>query len=563
MARFRLILALSFFSLCLLSVEPSYAQDEPKFGQRLLKPFQKLREKATESASSVCADCRFSGKLCPKCAERSMMKSGELAEKKAVEAEKKVTEEMQMEVAKKKLALEEKQIAFDEKKLAEEEKKLEKAKAEENKPWDVADEENLESSSELLKMAAESKQSNDLVPKKQQALNYLANLGCLKDPKVEKAIMAGLTDSHEAVRLAAVQAILNSYSGTSIPFPLAPSFGAPHQSAGCTECQGLGSSYNQVHAPCDSCGGGGCGGCNYCGQTVQVFNQPCQVCNPQPQYVGYSTDSCKKCCTKQIIAELKLMAFEQDLIRTDCFYEPSEAVRNLARQAIEECPAIIEQEDDVDIPEAPEDVDESDVDESDTETDEIQLLEDVDESDTDEDDAMDDDGLEDDLMDDDGLDDDGLDDDGLDDDGLGDDGLEADGLEADAMEDDAIEELEQPMPDGPTSDDDDFGPFDGAGFGSPSSSALQISYRKKQSKPRSSRLIPANVADFHRHLGQVIKFQDDYLIPVGSQIYLKSRSGSMYGEVVRSNVGAIVVSIENQETNLAHGEAIRVGIVKE
>ena len=82
------------------------------------------------------------------------------------------------------------------------------------------------------------------------------------------------------------------------------------------------------------------------------------------------------------------MAFEQDLIRTDCFYEPSEAVRNLAREAIEQCPAIIEQKGDVDIPEAPEDVDESDVDESDTETD-VYQLEDVNESDTNEDDLMD------------------------------------------------------------------------------------------------------------------------------------------------------------------------------
>jgi len=74
----------------------------------------------------------------------------------------------------------------------------------------IADPENLESENPAIKAAAEIKEQEDLAPQKIKALKYLATVGCGcydKDGKIEEALLAGLNDCTEEVRIEAANAV--------------------------------------------------------------------------------------------------------------------------------------------------------------------------------------------------------------------------------------------------------------------------------------------------------------------------------------------------------------------
>lgn len=75
----------------------------------------------------------------------------------------------------------------------------------------IADPLNFESPNPAIKAAAEIKAEEDLAPQKIKALKYLATIGCGcydKEGKVEAAILAGLNDCTEEVRLTAAETVL-------------------------------------------------------------------------------------------------------------------------------------------------------------------------------------------------------------------------------------------------------------------------------------------------------------------------------------------------------------------
>lgn len=374
MARFFIVILLA--SVVLLGNETAFAQTFPQAfsqferdrGERIFNPVKKIRERAAngvlkDAKAKICEACKLNGKLCPKCA----CKRKERAEK---EEEEKAKEEAAKEAELKKLEAEAKKAGLEAKLLQEQD-------IERHKPWDIADPENLESPSQLLKLAAGSKQDQDLAPKKQEALDYLAQLGCNKDPNVEKAILAGLQDYNAKVRLAAVQAVLDAVRGP-MPAMVSDAFD-PYQ-----ECLGQPEVPEKVNpaappkveppveaAPdpcakpdpcevtkkrslrresrkktCRGCRGGGCNACNYRGQITEIYSPQCgcEACSPQEvacDDCGCWEDGCRSCCpSPDIMAELKRIAFAKDPDRENCRYEPSLDVRNLALEALNVCPKI-------------------------------------------------------------------------------------------------------------------------------------------------------------------------------------------------------------------------------
>ena len=335
---------------CCLIPTSLHAQERERFGQRILQPFRDIAD-ATEE---TCLNCKLGGRLCPKHAEWKRERRLENAQEKAL--------------AKKRKEVEAKQLELEEMKIDREKKELEKLEAEENKPWDVADPENLESPSELLQQAAALKQQEDLAPKKREALEYLASLGCLNFEGVAAAILTGLNDNNESVRAAAVNVILSRVQGGQSFAPayppgtmLPPNAQLPpathlnpdghvHVSQGACGCGGHGFVNQQAQAPCQGCLGTGCDGCNFSGQTVQVFTQPCQVCNPQPTNCGCAagTDNCLNCCSPEIVKKLKEMLAPHQAPEKEqlgCKGEPSAHVRMLAQRALELCPQKAKEED--------------------------------------------------------------------------------------------------------------------------------------------------------------------------------------------------------------------------
>lgn len=74
----------------------------------------------------------------------------------------------------------------------------------------LADPANLEAENPAIKAAAEIKAEEDLAPQKIKALKYLATVGCGcydKDGKIEEALLAGLNDCTEEVRIEAANAV--------------------------------------------------------------------------------------------------------------------------------------------------------------------------------------------------------------------------------------------------------------------------------------------------------------------------------------------------------------------
>ena len=171
------------------------AQDDEKPLQKLFKPIKEFRTRHCNPnpvKGCMCAKCKAKRKkkLCERCIEKA---------KKAAEKEKE----------KQQLIMDLEKLALEMKKLQEEKKDFEKELEEKNKPWDITDEK--ESENELLKMAAAAKADQDLEPKKIEALQYIAGLGCAKVPDAPKIILAGLQDPNVNVRAAAIQAILSPY----------------------------------------------------------------------------------------------------------------------------------------------------------------------------------------------------------------------------------------------------------------------------------------------------------------------------------------------------------------
>lgn len=362
-----LILATSFF-LCSDTVHSQTVvlPTPPKNGPKLFTPLKSFRERAAngilaEATKGFCAKCKLTGKLCPACA----CKRKEREEKKAEEAEK---AERAEEAALKKLEADAVKAELEAKLMVEEDAKR-------NKPWEVHDDANLESPSELLKLAAQSKQDQDLAPKKQKALDYLASLGCNKDPKVNDAIMKGLKDYNVEVRMASVQTVLAVVQGPLVvePEDYNPELTNLHQPVevvmGDTYPCGCGQPQcacpepepydpckvaqerkerrqhrhekHKIKKLCSRCKGKGCGSCNHRGQVVEVYSEMCPACCPEVaecMACGPQGSGCRSCCSKEIIAELKKMAFDPDPEREGCYYEPSLAVRNLALEALNLCP---------------------------------------------------------------------------------------------------------------------------------------------------------------------------------------------------------------------------------
>lgn len=358
-------------------MEPAYSQifnlGEPKDrGEPIFSPLKNFRERAAtgapavlaEKAKEACASCKLKGKLFP---EAACKRCEAKKKKEAEEADEKEKDEKTKEAELKKLEAEAKKAELEVKQLEEEDKKR-------NKPWDVADKENAELG-DLLAAAAAAKKEQDLAPKKQQALDYLASLGCNKDPNVTKALLAGLQDFNVEVRMTAVQAVIYSVQGPdALQYPADPfyaepfvggEFGMSPVQTGCTacaaqSCQQCGPSgpKNEDCPACDiaekrklakenrkaqrvqrrssqcNCGSAS----NACGCGNVVYGAVTEGCGCDTGAFPEGHDGCISCCAKVIRAELKKMAFDPDPTRANCYYEPSIEVRNLALQAYNLCP---------------------------------------------------------------------------------------------------------------------------------------------------------------------------------------------------------------------------------
>ena len=258
-----IIIALSL--LC-IGATPAYSQlfggsDTRDRGEPIFTPLKNIRDRAengviSDKVKEVAGACKCKGKLFPEAACKRCQRAKAAEEEKA---KKEKAEEAEL----KKLEAEAKKAELEAQLLEEEEQKR-------NKPWDVADEENAELG-DLLAMAAEAKKDQDLAPKKQQALDYLASLGCSKDPRVIKAVMAGLKDYNVEVRRTAVQTVIFAVQGAAgLEYPQEQGFGYdPYvgfdQAGGCGCATG-------------ACATGACatGTCNTAGRKRQ--SRYCRIC---------------------------------------------------------------------------------------------------------------------------------------------------------------------------------------------------------------------------------------------------------------------------------------------
>src|SRR5438093_9109260 len=80
----------------------------------------------------------------------------------------------------------------------------------------IADPKNLASDNPAIKKAAEVKAQEDLKPQKIKAIKYLAGIGCgcyNRDGSITDALIKGMDDCTEEVRLASVQAISEAANG--------------------------------------------------------------------------------------------------------------------------------------------------------------------------------------------------------------------------------------------------------------------------------------------------------------------------------------------------------------
>ena len=374
MQRIAILMLLSFVAL---GGKIAAAQDDEKPLQKLFRPIMEFRTRHCNPnpvKGCMCAKCKAKRqkKLCERCVEKA---------KKVAEKEK-----------------EKQQLILDLEKLALEMKKLQKEKEdfEEEITWDITDEK--ESENELLKMAAAAKADQDLAPKKIEALQYIAGLGCAKVPEAPKIILAGLKDANVDVRAAAVHAILSpylmpygsyeGYYGDAVQFEVGGCAGGVCSTACCPSCQKRRPTRQERKGcdfckyqenidaviaqltpdctkkgcceqnPCQDCQAGrskrrgklfkcgfcrgrGCKNCKFRGSVESTSAECCQCleenaltddCQCQP------TDACQACCSEEIQAELKEMAFGTK--DNGCFYEPNENVRLLAAQALEMCPGL-------------------------------------------------------------------------------------------------------------------------------------------------------------------------------------------------------------------------------
>ena len=378
-----IIIALAL--LCVGST-PAYSQLfgglEPRDrGEPIFTPLKNIRDRAengviTDKAKKVCDACKLKGKLLPEAACKR-------CQREKAKEEEKAKDEKAEEAELKKLEAEAKKAELEAQLLEEEEKKR-------NKPWDIADEENAELG-DLLALAAKVKKDQDLAPKKQQALDYLASLGCSKDDRVNDAIMQGLKDFNVEVRKTAVQAVIYAVQGAvGLEYPqdeydgFDPYVGSVNEggcnSGTCSAARGKRKSrYSRICGPksepqdkdcpaCDiakkkqdakaarkkqkdqrrkdricGCGNSSCDGC---------LGMPCEVIDSEPcEACMQATDGCKSCCDSKIREEIRKMAFDPDPKHPGCYYEPSIEVRNLALQAYNLCPPKAKKKDD-DIPDA-------------------------------------------------------------------------------------------------------------------------------------------------------------------------------------------------------------------
>lgn len=360
-------------------------------GEPIFTPLKKIRDRAEAGggvvagkAKSACESCKLKGKLRPEAAcKRCQAQKKEEAEKAAEKEKDAKTQEAEL----KKLESEAKKAELEAKKLEEDDK-------ERNKPWDIADEGNLEQG-DLLMLAAQAKKDQDLAPKKQQALDYLASLGCNKDPRVAKAVMAGLQDYNADVRMTAVQSVIYAVRGPmGLEYPADPFVGDPYtvygqetypcgcatpnqsrrskrlnklcspqaapEDSDCPVCD-IAKAKKEAKADrkqqrkdrikecrCKGVGGSGVGGNCECGMGAygspvscgvpMVAVQECESCQS-------GETGCRSCCDEDIREELRKMAFEPDPDRQNCFYEPSLDVRNLALEALNLCPEMAKKED--------------------------------------------------------------------------------------------------------------------------------------------------------------------------------------------------------------------------
>ena len=201
----------------------------------------------------------------------------------------------------------------------------------------IADPENLESPNKAIKAAAEIKQQEDLAPQKIKALKYLAEIGCGcydKDGKVEAAILEGLADCTEDVRMTAVETVIELATNCDAD--------AAYGSQGCTNKRQKRRQERQGKL----------------GECAKKFSSIVCGRKDQCQKKGGSS-CCGSCCTAKIAEYLSKMAYEEEC---GCWFEPSAAVRAKAREALGVCPCPR-----VDCPE-PEETDEEEDDEEDEET---------------------------------------------------------------------------------------------------------------------------------------------------------------------------------------------------
>lgn len=177
----------------------------------------------------------------------------------------------------------------------------------------IADPENLESPNKAIKAAAEIKQQEDLAPQKIKALKYLADIGCGcydKDGKVEAAILEGLADCTEEVRLTAVETVIELATNCDSD--------AAYGSEGCTNKRQKRRKERQGKL----------------GECAKKFSSIVCGCKDQCQTQGGSS-CCGSCCTAKIAEYLSKMAYEEEC---GCWFEPSAEVRAKAREALGVCP---------------------------------------------------------------------------------------------------------------------------------------------------------------------------------------------------------------------------------
>ncbi len=197
----------------------------------------------------------------------------------------------------------------------------------------IADPKNLQSQNPAIKKAAEIKAEEDLAQQKIKALKYLGEMGCGCYPGVSEALLAALEDCTESVRYEAAKALLNAANKKRTcrdKLRTAKIMGC-HETAHAVAVHVI----KGAGAVVCACKGhkGPDGKCpihlHKDGHGHKHGDDDCQCQS------GCPCGDPDSCCSEEVSKKLAEVAYEKN--DSGCWKEPSERVRQMAREALMAC----------------------------------------------------------------------------------------------------------------------------------------------------------------------------------------------------------------------------------